>query len=142
MDTERSLTIAAARISALVYVLAIWLLFIRRRRESRALWTVGLALYLLHVWFAFEYFYGWSATKAYQETAAQTMQLFGVNFGGGLYLNYLFTILWSLDCAWWWFDSESYKTRSTVISTSVHAFMAFMVVNGTIVVWVLRWWHN
>ena len=97
--------------------------------------TAGLVTYLLHVGFAFQFFYGWSHSTAYRETARQTEELFGVHWGGGLYLNYLFTILWSADCALSWAPSFSRRRLRVVI----HAFLAFMVLNATVVVWVLRY---
>jgi hypothetical protein len=108
-------------------------------RQARVLWTIGLIVYLIHVVCAFTYFYDWSHEVAYRETARQTASLFGVDWGGGLYLNYLFTLVWSADCLWWWSDEASYRLRSRWSAVSTHAFLAFMFLNATIVVWVLKW---
>jgi hypothetical protein len=99
---------------------------------------LGLLAYLLHVWCAFTYFYEWSHEVAYRETARQTAELFGVHSGGGLYLNYLFTIVWLVDSIGWWLRGGQWERRSRVMRVAVYAFMAFIVVNGTIVVWLLR----
>ena len=105
----------------------------RQWTRARLVYSAGLAAYLVHVWCAFEFVYAWSHAVAYRETARQTLELFGVDWGGGLYLNYLFTILWCIDCAMWWARADRWKVRPFV-----QAFLVFMVVNGTVVVWVLR----
>ena len=130
-----ALTIWTARAAAALYVIAVVLLLRKQRIASRVVSTAGLATYLVHVGFAFQFFYGWSHSTAYRETARQTEELFGVHWGGGLYLNYVFTILWSVDCALshvLWFS----RSRVRIV---IHAFLAFMVLNATVVVWVLRY---
>lgn len=138
MDAGQEVTIWLARASAASYLVAVMLLWSRSKTHARLAWTIGLLLYLLHVFGAFHYFYDWSHSIAYRETARQTNELFGVNWGGGLYLNYLFTLVWVADCAWWWRSPIGYASRSRAISRSVHGFLAFMFVNATVVVWVLR----
>ena len=103
--------------------------------SSRVASTAGLLIYLVHVGLAFHFFYDYSHSIAYRETARQTEELFGVHWGGGLYLNYLFTVLWSADCALSWLPRFS-RTRLRIV---IHVFLAFMVVNATVVVWVLRY---
>lgn len=107
-------------------------------RAARALWTTALLAYLVHVVLSFNYFYGWSHAIAYRETARQTRDLFGVDWGGGIYLNYLFTAVWIADCAWWWNAPERYGRRASWIRTPVHVFLAFMFVNASLVVWAIR----
>src|SRR5204863_4605643 len=50
-----------------------------------------------------------------------------------IYFNYLFTLIWTADAAWWWIDKDGYERRARWISISVHAFMAFMFFNGAVV---------
>src|SRR5882762_2048787 len=83
-----------------------------RRAEARFLWTAGCLLFLAHVAAAFHFFHGWSHAHAYRETARQTRELFGIDWGGGLYLNYLFTLAWAADAAyWWWGGLDGYDRR-------------------------------
>jgi hypothetical protein len=105
----------------------------RRRRQSRWLWTVGCLLYLIHVMCAFAFFHDWSHDRAYAHTAAQTQELVGWNWGGGLYFNYLFTIAWIADVVWWWLRSENVAANSRRLELAVQLFMAFMVLNATVV---------
>ena len=131
------MTVWTARASAVFYTCGVVLMLRGRWQYARFAWTLGLSAYLLHVWCAFEYFYHWSHTVAYRETARQTAELYGIRWGGGLYLNYLFTILWAADGVVSWLGPEWWQRRS-VWSIAVNVFLGFMFVNATIVVWLLR----
>ncbi len=139
MDLGQIVTLWTARLSALFYLVALVQILRHMGSSARILWTIGLIIYLIHVCCAFTYFYDWSHGLAYRETARQTANLFGVNWGGGLYLNYLFTAVWSADCLWWWSNASGYRSRTTWVALSIHAFLAFMFLNATIVVWLLKW---
>jgi hypothetical protein len=134
----QALTIWTARAAALLYVCWAVLALRRHWRHARLASTAALSVYLLHVWCAFKYFYGWSHATAYHETARQTAELFGIDWGGGLYLNYFFTAIWSVDCVFSWLRPDLWKARPAWIRQSVHAFFAFMWLNATVVVWLLR----
>lgn len=110
----------------------------RRPRTARLVWTAALVLYLLHVAAAFHFQYGWSHAIALRETARQTRELFGVDSGSGLYLNYLFTAIWISDCLWWWLLPMGYAARPIAVSAVIQGFMGFMFVNATVVVWMIR----
>jgi hypothetical protein len=138
VDYENALTIWSARFSAVLYGVAVVLLSAGHGQRARLAATAGLSVYLLHVWAAFEYAYDWSHTRAYVETARQTAELYGLCWGGGLYLNYLFTGVWVGDCVWWWRQSEARYKRARAVTIAVHGFLIFMFVNATFVVWVLR----
>lgn len=132
------MTIWTARSAAALYAIALALLLGRRIVASRRVSLAGLAVYLVHVACAFEFFYEWSHATAYRETARQTQELFSVNWGGGLYLNYVFTVLWAGECMAAWAPPEWQSRTLSRARAGVHAFLAFMVVNATAVVWVLR----
>ena len=124
MPHSRELVVWLARAAVALYVAA----YLYRSR-ARALWTSGFAVYLVHVACAFQFVYGWSHESALRETARQTRELFGVDTASGLYLNYLFTLVWFVDCVLW----PSYRGRAVA-----RAFLAFMVVNASVVVWAIR----
>lgn len=135
--TGESFTVWSVRAATLLYVTSLALRLAARgprgQRTARLAWTAGCLLYLAHVYGAFQYFHGWSHAAAYAETARQTAQLFGVDWGGGLYFNYAFTIVWVADVIWWWRASEQYGRRPRWVSTAIHAFLAFMFLNGAVV---------
>ena len=111
-------------------------------RPARIAWTLGCALFLAHVGCAFHFVHGWSHARAYAETARQTRELFGLDWGGGLYFNYLFTIMWVADVAYWWAGGlDAYERRPRQVEVSMHAFIALMAFNGAVVFarGVTRW---
>ena len=120
-----------------MYAAALWLFLQRRSHAYRWAGTIGLLAYIIHVVSAFAFFYGWSHTVAYRETARQSKELFGVAVGAGLYLNYAFTALWIVECGISWTEQGIQGFRRS--RWLVHAFLAFIVLNGSLVVWVLRW---
>jgi hypothetical protein len=136
MDVGQAVTVWTARGAAALFAVTVVLLSRGQPPRARVASTLGLVAYLVHVWAAFTYFYGWSHEVAYRETARQTAELFGLRWGGGLYLNYLFTGVWVVECAGSWL--RSWDRRSAGVRMVVYGFMGFMVVNGTLVVWLLR----
>ena len=135
--TGAAFTILSVQTATVLYLTALVFLLsaatLRVRRFARIAWTAGCLFYLAHVYGAFQYFHGWSHAAAYAETARQTAEVFGVNWGGGLYFNYLFTIVWVTDVAWWWLRARQYEVRPRWIGAAVHLFLAFMFFNGTVV---------
>lgn len=108
---------------------------------ARLVWTVGCGLFLVHVAAAFHFHYGWSHAIALRETARQTAELTGVASGAGLYLNYLYTVLWVADAAFWWRGLERYRSRPVAVDGALHGFFLFIGFNATVVFeegWV-RW---
>ena len=104
------------------------------QRAARIAYTLGLAAYLIHVAAAFHFFYGWSHATALAETARETAAVTGVASGAGLYLNYLFTFLWTADAIWWWSTgTAAFRRRSSWIDGVLHGFLLFMAFNATVV---------
>ena len=128
------MTLWTVRIALLLYIAASfsWLVDGPRRR-TRLLWTAGLLFYLAHVVSAFHWTHGFSHERAALETARQTEELFGVRSSFGLWLNYLFTAVWSADGIWWWWNEASYLGRARGMTMLLHAFLAFMFFNGAVV---------
>ncbi len=131
------LTLWTIRLACILYFAAL----LGTGRWRRWAWTAGLIAYLAHVAAAFAFQHDWSHDAAFRETARRTGELFGVQSGAGLYFNYVFTAVWLADVVWLWTNAETYRTRPRWVSVSVHAFMAFMFFNATVVFasgWV-RW---
>jgi hypothetical protein len=131
----------SARITFLLYAASLAAWFIGRPRPARMAWTFGFCLYLTHVAAAFHFRHHWSHDAAYEETARQTAELFGVRWGGGLYCNYAFTAVWAFDVIWIWWSADTYHRRPRWIAMTIQCFMAFMFFNATVIFvsgWV-RW---
>ena len=89
------------RVSVLLFfgTLITWVLQTKSSRWERRLrvtWTFGFLLFVAHVVAAFHFHHHWSHRAALAETACQTRDLLGLEFGVGLYFNYLFLLVWAL----------------------------------------------
>lgn len=100
---------------------------------ARQLWTAAVLLAWLHAALAFGSVYGWSHRTAIHATARQTAAVTGLEWGGGLYVNYLFLIAWALDALWWWMAPAARLARSPRFEQLRLALFVFMFVNGAIV---------
>ena len=122
-------------LATIAYAAAEWIRFRRPAawRAARTAWTAGLLLLVLHVAAAFHARHGWSHRRALDATAAQTAALTGLDWGGGLYINYAFVTLWAADAVAWWRNPAAYAARSRVLTTVITATFLFMFVNGAIV---------
>ncbi len=139
MDIGELLTRWTIRLALICYVAVLASNIVRASPNSRwtqiarATWTLGCLLFLAHVACAFHYYHGWSHAQAFDDTARQTEELIGWQFGAGVYFSYLFTLVWTADAAWWWIAAESYVNRHRLLSVSIHAYMLFIAFNGAIV---------
>ena len=120
-------------------------LFAHGRRSwdaaARIFWTVACAGLLAHILCAYHFFHDWSHGSAYLETARQTSEVYGLYWGGGLYINFLLMIGWIADVIWWWRGIEKYRNRPAIVSITWHAFLYFIFFNATVVFegGILRW---
>lgn len=117
---------------AVIYALA------RGRRQwdsyARLAWTAACAALLAHVACAFHFHHGWSHAAAYRDTARQTAEVFGLDWGGGLYVNYALAACWVADVCWWWGRGiRAYRYRPWPLVIGWHAFLLFIVFNATVV---------
>src|SRR5204863_7801685 len=105
---------------ALVYYAAAATLMLRPGprawRAARWCWTLAWAAYLVHVAMAFHHYHHWSHAAAFAHTRAVS----GV--GEGVYVSHAFTLLWTLDVAWWWLRLGSYTTRPPWVGRALHGF--------------------
>ena len=101
---------------------------------ARLAWTVACVGLLAHVACAFHFYHGWSHDAAYRDTARQTDDVFGLNWGGGLYINYALLIGWVLDVSWWWLRGlDAYRRRPWPLVAAWHGFLIFIIFNATVV---------
>ncbi len=125
------IAVAAYFAGAALYALA------RGRRRwdvlARLAWTAACASLLAHVACAFHVYHSWSHAAAYSDTARQTYEVFGLDWGGGLYVNYALAAAWAADVCWWWRGLEGYRRRPWALAAAWHAFLLFIVFNATVV---------
>ena len=133
------LTRATIWIALLCYALAASAFLLSQGRthllaRARWAWSVGCAVFLTHVYCAFQFYHSWSHAAAFRDTARQTAETLGWNWGGGLFVSYAFTAAWILDVGcWWWQGLASYLHRPKSLMMIWHGFFFFIVFNGTVI---------
>lgn len=101
---------------------------------ARLAYTFACVGLLAHVACAFHFYHGWSHGAAYLDTARQTYEVFGLNWGGGVYVNYVLLAVWLLDVTWWWARGlDSYRQRPWPLVAAWHGFMIFIIFNAAVV---------
>jgi hypothetical protein len=96
----------------------------------KGIWTAGFGLFLAHVLAAFHFHHHWNHQASVDETARQTRELLGFEFGAGVYFNYLFLALWGLDVVWLWSASARLKKTYRWLQLLVLAYLLFIAFNG------------
>ena len=119
-------TLWTARISFLFYALSLGLRLTDRERPARLAWTAGFVVFVAHMFAAFQFVHHWSHADAYADTARKTAALTGLDWGGGLYMNYLLAVVWLADVLWWRVRPESYLHRPSAIEAIVQGYFAFL----------------
>ncbi len=102
-------------------------------RLARGCWAGGAVLMWAHVAAAFAAAHDWSHAAAVRETARQTQALTGIDWGGGVWVNYLFAAVWTADALWWCLRPAGYAARPRRLDVGVTAFLGFIAVNGAVV---------
>jgi hypothetical protein len=131
-------TVITVRIALVCYaiVVGLWLAGCRGRpwrNLLRPVWTIGCGAIVAHVVAAFHYTHHWSHRDAVQSTAKQTQQLIGWAFGGGLYFNYLFLLIWIADVLFWCLWPEPYESRPASFAYGIHMYLFFIAFNGAVI---------
>jgi hypothetical protein len=130
------LTRGSVWVAVCFYVASEWVAAAARRSRripaGQGLNTLGFAAFALHVVCAFHFYHGWSHAAAYADTARQTAALTGWNWGGGLYLNYLFLVAWMAEVLWQWANPTGFVSRPGWITKSTRGLFLFMIFNGAV----------
>lgn len=103
-------------------------------RRTREVWTAACVALVAHFICAFNFYHAWSHEAAYVETTRQTTEVFKINWGGGLFINYALLLFWITDVAWWWVAGiASYRRRPWSLVLIWHGFLIFIIFNATVV---------
>ena len=139
MDNGEFLTRATIWITIVAYT-AGSVLFARSQGRTcwdsavRVAWTIAVVSLIAHLICAYQFFHDWSQTSALRETARKTEEVIGLNWAGGLYINYAFLIVWIVDVGWWWIGGlTSYRARPWPLIAVWHGFIIFILFNATVV---------
>lgn len=125
------------RVSVACYVVSVTArLHGRHRIATRPivmLWVTGCVFYLVHMLLAFHAFHDWSHRDATRFTAEETYRMTGIRRGDGIWVNYLFAVVWIADC----FRLDNSRRRFVATSRRVDAaitiFFALMMFSATVV---------
>jgi hypothetical protein len=94
-------------------------------------WAAGIALCATHFALAFEVRHGWSHAAAIRATAAQTAAVYGIDWGGGFWVNYVFLAVWAVD-AWHW-RARAGARRSAAVTWALRAFYCVILLNAAVI---------
>ena len=105
-------------------------------------WLLGAVFAGCHVLAAMHVYHQWSHQRAYQHVTEETQRLLGVELGWGIYVNYVFILVWILDATVpLLLPTEHQNAYGTRLRQPIHGFIGFIVINGAIVFTdgVTRW---
>lgn len=96
----------------------------------------GLVLMVAHVLIAMGWVHGWSHDAAVIATARQSAAVYGLAWGGGVWVNYAFVALWTIDV--WRLGLDVRRGRLSPplpapIALARRAFYLVMFVNAAVV---------
>ena len=118
---------------AAVLLARLWLGPHSGKRVLAVLSTVGFLLFLVHVLTAYHYQYKWSHSVAVTETAQQTKEQIGFEFGSGIYFNFLFLICCGIEVIWSWYPNRHCTGVMRWLRSCGIAYMLFIAFNGTVI---------
>jgi hypothetical protein len=98
-----------------------------------SVWLAGAVLCCVHIVLAFAGPHAWSHQAAVRETARQTAAIYGLDWGGGVYVNYVFVAAWLIEACWWRFNPASYRRRPWILTWGLRTFYFVIIVNAAIV---------
>lgn len=111
----------------------IWIalaLFVAGELRRPWLFLIGSVCAAIHLVWAMSAAYGWDHTAAAAATAAQTNAVFGINWRGGLYVNYLFVGIWIADAL---ARIAVPARRSRALVWTLRTFYFVIIVNGAVI---------
>lgn len=104
------------------------------RRPGRWAWWAfagGAVLCAVHIAVAMAVAHGWSHTSAVEATARQTAAVYGLDWGGGVFVNYLFVAAWLFE-AWRW-RARGSAGRPDAVTWAARILFLIVIVNGAVI---------
>ena len=97
------------------------------------LWAAGAILCAVHMGVAMAVRYAWNFDEAVRDTAAQAAVVYGVTWPGSLYVNYVFTLTWLAETAWWAVSPRTYAARPAAVVWLSRLFYFIVIFNAVVV---------
>jgi hypothetical protein len=115
----------------------IWIalvLFVAGQHLRRPLvWLTGALMCAVHIAIAMSWRYRWSHDLAVRATARQSAAVYGIDWGGGVYLNYVFVAAWMVEGLWWTYRPASYASRPGAVKWAARLFYLVIIVNAAVI---------
>ena len=110
----------------------------QREHRTSAGWpwwisALGAAIAVVHVIIAMGARHGWSHASAIAATARQTRAIYGLDWGGGVFVNYAFVAVWIVELWRWRRAPEGNGSLPDAATWLVRAFFFVVIVNAAIV---------
>ena len=93
----------------------------------------GALLLVVHIAIAMAVAHNWSHQSAIDATARQAYAVYGLNWGGGVYANYAFAVVWLFEVIRWRIRSATPTRRHAAIVWSIRAFYLVMILNAAVI---------
>ena len=108
------------------------------QRFYSAINIAGLVLCVTHIGIAMASVHGWSHASAIDATARSTAAVYGLRWGGGVFVNYLFVAVWAVDA--WWSSIRGDRAEISGLRLALRLFYAIVIVNAAVIFarWPLR----
>ena len=105
-----------------------------RKPPAWAAWTflAGCIIAIVHTVLAFAIAHNWSHADAVHDTARLTKEMYGVDFGQALYMNYVFLAVWLMDAVWWMAAPAGY-VRPAPVTWTLRGFYMIYLFNAMVV---------
>ena len=92
-------------------------------------WAAGIGLCAVHFALAFHVRHDWSQAAAVRATAVQTAAVYGLDWGGGFYANYLFLAVWAVDAVRW----RSGASWPPAVRWTLRVFYVVVIANAAVI---------
>ena len=97
----------------------------------------GCIVAIIHTVLAFGIAHDWNHADAVRVTARMTREMYGIDFGHALYMNYLFLAVWLADAVWWIAFPRGYVRPPLAVWTLRAFYMVFLF--NAMVVFAADW---
>ena len=100
---------------------------------ARGLFLLGALTCVVHIVLAMSNVHGWHHVAAIEATAEQVNAVYGVRWGGGLYVNYVFAAVWIADAMQRVLSPAAAARRSSWLVWTLRAFYCVIIVNAAVI---------
>ena len=97
------------------------------------MFLLGALTCVVHIVLAMSNVHGWSHAAAMEATAEQTDAVYGVRWGGGLFVNYVFAAVWIADALQRVATPAAFARRPSWFVWTLRAFYFVIIVNAAVI---------